>query len=163
MVTDFVVSFLAYLGAWVSFLEFLPHEMRMHDVKLLFDFVIETQFVLTANVGRCCLDQRVDELLKDPGSSVWKDFDEWMEMLEASLQDAIEKWVNFACGLPVSDGVLFDQLAHAVLLFGVRCHKFDPDDRVINLLNGLVHKITKSIYTKQTLDAFKEPAVSLDQ
>ena len=158
-VTDYIVSFLAFLGAWISLLDFMPPCMRMHDLKALFDFVIEMQFVLTSHVGRCCLDQRLDELLKDPGSSVQAEFETWMEELVASCEDAVAKVSEFACSLPVPDGVLFDQLAHAALLLGVRRYKFDQSDRVTNHLNALARKITEAVYKEQCRVAMADQPV----
>ena len=159
-ITDYVVSVMAFLGAWVSFSDILPAHMRTHDLKPLFDFVLEMQLVLTSHVGRCCLNQRVEELREDPGSSVWEEFDIWMEQLVSGTERAIGKVVQFACGLPVPGGLLFDQLAHAALLLGVRCENFDPDDRVTRHLNCFVHKITKLMYDEQCLGATANQPVS---
>ena len=153
-VTWYVTSFMAWLGAWSAFLEFLPNSMKM-KLQYLSTFVADMQFTLSTHIGRCCLDQRADDLKIDPGHKTWSDFDTFMVLLTEELDEVFEPLRDYVLGQSVASGLLYDQAMHAVLLFGVRCQKFHHSRLTIHL-NSFVSKLTTAVYKQQALSAMPQ-------
>ena len=146
-VTKYITAVMAMLGAWSSWVDHLPQEIRTEDLPLLFGFVISMMFKLTSDVGRALLQQRLDLMQKRPEERWFNLFNCFLEDLNVELEDAVEKVAAYACHLSEPDGLLFDQLLNACLHFASEVRSFNlGHEKVFVQMNAFANKVLSKIY-----------------
>ena len=142
-----VANLLAYFAAWSAWLNFCKVKLP----QML--FLVETvQLQLAASVGRIALVQRIDTIT--PWDDFFLKYDYLVDGLTEEMEVSMPLLVNYAMGLSVENGILFDQLLHSTLFFGQTFDLVFLDGaRVVKQLISFAKKLTNDVYKAQTLGA----------
>ena len=130
---------MAFLASWMMWLDHLPRDVREKDFLLLYPFVLQLTFKLTALTGRIALNQRIDVMWCDLCPTVAECHATFMSWLQAELEANSDKMVLWVSSSPLGDGMLFEQLLNATLVFGQRCRDEMNESEPLRVINCMMH------------------------
>ena len=141
---------MAFLASWMMWLDHLPQDVRLLDFVLLYPLVLKLTFKLTALTGRIALNQRVDAMWCNLCPAVAEGHAKFMEDFQAELETNVDKMALWVASLPMGDGLLFEQLLNATLVFGQRCRNemnqsLSEPLRLINLMIHFANNVLRKV------------------
>ena len=150
-------ALMAFLSSWMMWLDHLPANYRSDDLPLLFSFVLSLNFKLSVTFGRIELRQRLD-LLREPLSpDVFVKYDVFLGSLSSELDRAGPRILQYWLSLNVADGIVFDQLVHAILHFGLCCADFNGlDEKAFKLMFDFAGTLATAVNGPQTMESEAE-------
>ena len=132
-------ALMAFLASWMMWLDHLPRDVRLRDFLLLYPLVLKLTFKLTALTGRIALNQRIDAMWCDLCPTVAEGYAKFMEVFQAELEANADKLTLWVASLPMGDGLLFEQLLNATLVFGQRCQNEMNQSEPLQLISSMMH------------------------
>ena len=151
-------ALMAFLSSWMMWLDHLPANYRSDDLPLLFSFVLSLNFKLSVTFGRIELRQRLDRLREARLSpDVLSMYDVFLGSLSSELERCGPRILQYWLNLNVADGIVFDQLVHAILHFGLGCADFNAlDEKAFKLMFDFAGTLATAVNGPQTMESEAE-------
>lgn len=144
---ELIAKMMAWLGAWIAWLLFLPQELR-EWCPMLDAFLMKSLRALSSQQGARSLKVPMNSFEVKMGN-----FELWIEHLQQEMEDFCLVLVNKMLLVTVPEGLQHERLLESAFEVGLalleHLKAVNPSERILNMMNAFVRTFAKKMVQAQ--------------